>query len=120
MEIKTLQNDVYKQAVERGLYKDGPSTNKLLWHIREEAAEAIKAWKTYSDLQTHFECASRHIEDCMKCNFDCSICPRRRNEGVNQELADVIIMTLSACEYLGVDIEAAIIEKMAYNAIRER
>lgn len=120
MELKELQLDAYTQAVERGLYKDEPSINNLLWHIREEASEAIRAWKQYNDLRTHYECESHFVEDCLKCDFDCSICPRRRNEGVNQELADVIIMTLSACEHMGIDIEAAIKEKMAYNAIRKR
>lgn len=120
MELKELQLDAYTQAVERGLYKDSPTKNKLLWHIREEATEAVRAWQRYRDVKTHYECNSRTITDCMPTNFDCSRCKQRRNEGVNQELADVIIMTLSACEHLGIDIEAAIKEKMAYNAIRER
>lgn len=120
MTIEELQKAVYAQAVSRGLYKENPGPNNLLWHIREEAAEAVRAWKRYNDLKAHYECTSKCIEDCATVKFACDKCPYRKNEGVNQELADVIIMTLSACEHLGIDIEAAIKTKMAYNDIRER
>lgn len=120
MDINELKKAIYAQAVEKGLYNDSPSTSNLLWHIREEAGEAVRAWKKYGDLITHYECDSRFTADCEKSGFDCPRCKHRRNEGTSQELADIIIMTLSACEYLGVDIEAAITEKMAYNAIRKR
>ena len=119
MTIKELQKSVYEQAVNRGLYKDSPSVNNLLWHIREEAAEAVQAWKKYSDFKVHYDCEGS-IGHCINNDFNCPTCPRRSNEGVTQELADVIIMTLSACEYLDIDIETAIKEKMAYNAIRKR
>ena len=119
MNIEELQKAVYAQALSKGLYKGCPGFTKLLWHIREEAGEAIRAWKEYRDLDVHYECpgASRY---CIDRDFNCPTCPRRHNEGVTMELADVIIMTLSVCEYMGIDIEDAIQEKMAYNAIRKR
>lgn len=120
MNIKKLQKAIYKQAQRKGLYKYPQSINALLWHIREEAAEAVRAWKKYNDLKVHYECTSKRIEDCAIVKFACDKCPYRSNEGVDQELADVIIMTLSACEHLGIDIEKAIKEKMAYNDIRKR
>lgn len=119
MTIEELQKAVYAQAVSRGLYKENPGPNNLLWHIREEAAEAVRAWKKYKDFKVHYGCTGS-IGHCVNNNFNCPACPCRSNEGVTQELADVIIMTLSACEHMGIDIEAAIQEKMAYNAIRKR
>lgn len=120
MKLKELQEAVYAQEVECGLYKKKKSVHNLLWHIREEGNEAIRAWNQYKDLNVHYECESRFKEDCLKVEFDCSKCDKRINDGVSQELADVIIKTLSACEQLGIDIEAAIKEKMEYNAIRKR
>lgn len=120
MDINDLQSLVYAQAVERGLYKNNPSAKRLLHHIREEGNEIISAYYKYGDLKTHYECKSMLIEDCDKVDFNCEACPYRSNEGVPQEMADVIIMTLSACEHLGIDAEEAIKEKMQYNAIRKR
>lgn len=119
MTISELQKVVHEQAVERGLYKGKPSVSNLLWHVREEAAEAIKAWHDYKDLDVHNECDGV-TNYCIKRDFQCKTCPRRRPEGVCMELADVVIMTLSLCEHLGINLEAAIEEKMAYNAIRKR
>lgn len=120
MHLKDLQTAAYKQAVEKGLYNAPQSISSLLGHIREEGREALNAWKQFRDLQNHFACTSRHIEECLKVDFKCPECPRRRNEGVPQELADVVIMTCSAAEYLGIDLEREIKIKMEYNAIRER
>ena len=120
MNIDDLKADVYAQAVKKGLYDDPQSIKTLLWHIRTEAQEAQKAFYHYGDIETHYECNSRFSIDCVKNGYSCPACSHRRNEGVPQELADVIIMTLSACAYLDIDIAKAIREKMAYNEIRER
>ena len=119
MDLRQLQKAVYDQAKQRGLYTPRPTVNNLFWHIREEAAEALKAWNRYNDLRTHYECGGTKA-NCIKNDFNCPKCPHRKNEGVTQELADVIIMTLSACEHLGIDLVQAIKEKMEYNAIRQR
>lgn len=42
----------------------------------------------------------------------------RKPEGMPSELADVVIRTLDAADAWGIDIEAAIEEKLAYNATR--
>ena len=119
MDLKKLQKSVFDQARERGLYDMRPTASNLFWHIREEAAEVVRAWRKYKDLRTHYECSgTRRV--CEIQNFNCNTCPCRKNEGVTQEIADVIIMALSACEYLGIDVEQAIKEKMEYNAIRQR
>jgi len=44
---------------------------------------------------------------------------RRKPEGVPSELADIIIRVLDACAAWDIDIEAAIREKIIYNAGRE-
>ena len=40
-------------------------------------------------------------------------------EGLGPELADIIIRTINVAEGLGIDIEAKVVEKMAYNKRRE-
>ena len=120
MNIDDLKTDIYAQALKKGLYDDPQSIKTLLWHIRTEAQEAQKAFHQYGDIETHYECTSRFTQDCISNGYACDSCQYRRNEGVPQELADVIIMTLSACAYLEIDIAKAIREKMSYNEIRER
>lgn len=39
--------------------------------------------------------------------------------GFASEMADVVIRVGDLCAYLGVDLERAVVEKMAYNATRE-
>ena len=41
-------------------------------------------------------------------------------EGFASELADVVIRVADVCGRLGLDLEAAVVEKMTYNATRPR
>ena len=58
--------------------------------------------------------------------FDCDMdgkedrCPfhHKKPEGVAVELADAVIRIADLCGYLGIDLDAVISEKMAYNETR--
>ncbi|MGH2361613.1 MAG: hypothetical protein ACRDGM_13870, partial [bacterium] len=75
-------------------------------------------WKFIGNL--HAEC-SEAWEEARKPGFD----PKRtyysdgkKPEGLPSELADIMIRAADTAETYGIDLEAAIMEKMAYNATR--
>ena len=99
--LNTLRDAIYEDAVEHGLYaleKDVPEIERaavsLVSRIKSETNEARNAaidWEAHrSGAQDHFA----------------------------EELADVIIMTLSTCGHLGIDIDAAVRRKMEINKAR--
>ena len=99
--LNTLRDAIYEDAVAHGLYaleKDVPEIERaavsLVSMIKSETDEARDAaidWEAHrSGAQDHFA----------------------------EELADVIIMTLSACGHLGIDIDAAVRRKMEINKAR--
>ncbi len=96
--LNELRDEVYRDAHAHGLYdfeKDVPEIElaavSLVSMIKAEIDEARAAaldWEAHrSGAQDHFA----------------------------EELADVIIMTLSACGHLGIDIDAAVRRKMEIN-----
>lgn len=99
--LNTIRDAIYEDAVAHGLYvleKDVPEIERaavsLVSMIKSEINEARDAaidWEAHrSGSQDHFA----------------------------EELADVIIMTLSACGHLGIDIDAAVRRKMEINRAR--
>lgn len=46
--------------------------------------------------------------------------PTGKPEGVPAELADVVIRVADLCGHLGIDLDAAVTEKLAYNSNRRR
>ena len=99
--LNTLRDAIYEDAVEHGLYaleKDVPEIERaavsLVSRIKSETNEARNAaidWEAHrSGAQDHFA----------------------------EELADVIIMTLSTCGHLGIDIDAAVRRKIEINKAR--
>ena len=99
--LNTLRDAIYEDAHAHGLYdleKDVPEIERaavsLVSMIKSEIDEARDAaldWEAHrSGAQDHFA----------------------------EELADVIIMTLSACGHLGIDIDAAVRRKMEINRVR--
>lgn len=71
-----------------------------LAHLHEEVSEAFKAWRIYRD-------------------FDIHEGPDGRPQGVPIELADVLIGIFYNAELHGIDLEAALAAKGAFNRTRD-
>lgn len=102
--IRQLCIDAYALAKSKG------------WHSNPNPVESI--WKFLGNI--HGE-VSEAWEEARKPDFD----PKRtyyradgKPEGLPAELADVIIRTCDTAQALGIDLEAAIQEKHAYNKTR--
>lgn len=101
--FKDWQRECYATSAGRGFHDDPPDAWKFAGNLMAEAAEV---W-----------------EEVRKPDFD----PTRTYygadgspEGMPAELADVAIRLLDTCETYGIDLEAAIAEKNAYNRTRPR
>lgn len=90
MEIKTFVKEAHQVAVEHGFWDESREVGTLLMLVVSELGEAIEA--------------HRHGD----------------REGFEEEIADTFIRLADLCGGLGINIERAIIQKMAVNAMRPR
>ena len=106
--IAQLQKRAYRQSADKGFHDHQPATpaealaiagmKMALFH--SEVSEALE------------ELRDGHAPDETYYRED------GKPEGVPPELADVVIRVLDFAEDNGIDLEAAIIEKLDYNATR--
>lgn len=98
LSLNTLRDEIYQDALKHGLWYENnmwPVTCAML--VSDEADELMDAGVDWEDN-----------------GFD----PDDPEEAYSEELADVIIMSLSVAGALGIDIDAAIRRKMAINKRR--
>lgn len=98
MDLNDLRDAIYADAVEHGLWKDAfvfPTECQAM--IENEADELYEAATYWEDDGVDRDDPDEHF---------------------TEELADVIIMSLSVAGYLGIDIDAAVKAKMEVNKNR--
>lgn len=99
--LNTLRDEVYQDAVAHGLWEDA------------DARAAYKSAKNQNfsiESLTRSGCASRIWDECIELDR-----AYKNPEHYVEELADVIIMSLSVAGKLGIDIDAAVKRKMQIN-----
>jgi len=108
----------YKVAIEHGRYKDNPAIGSVLMAIQSEVAEAHSAFTSgkrsdagdiamLRDFMEHGKDAqfAKYFNIAQKSTFE-------------DELADIILLTMSIAGYYGVDIASAVELKHKYNTLR--
>lgn len=101
MQIKELQTFVHNGAMVRGWYEKelGEKTPvriaSLLALIHSEVSEAL--------------------EDVREARLELELTETGKPIGLPTELADIIIRTLDLAEWLGIDMERALLAKIEYN-----
>lgn len=101
MTFEEFQADVYANAKVKGFHSGEPNVWKFLGNLHSEVSEA---W-----------------EEARKPDFDPKKVYYREDgkpEGLPMELADIMIRAADTAQVFGIDLEAAIQAKMAYNATR--
>ena len=91
--LNSMRDAIYEDAVAHGLWDDEEDymPTDCMYFIKDEVSE--------------LDCAAIDWEDDV-CNDNSAFC---------EELADVIIMSLSVAGYLGIDIDAEVRRKMEIN-----
>lgn len=121
MNIAELQKQVHNLAVSKGWWDDCiddpdmfPSHQRIasaIALIHSELSEALEEVRD-DNLSTYWMLHGERIDDRDEAP------PDAKPEGLPIELADVIIRALDLAGALGIDMEQAIADKVAYNATR--
>lgn len=104
--LNELRDGIYDDAVKHGLWNE---------------AEALRVW-AYCGKRTKYAIDRVRREDCaMRIRDEVEELYDEAHDAIyyTEELADVIIMSLSVAGYLGIDIDKAVRAKMEINRGRE-
>ena len=104
MKISEMQQQAWQNSEDHGFHSGAENTNipTKLMLIVCEAAEAMEDFR-------------KKGADPSKMTYSEKLKP----EGFPSELADILIRVGDLAGILGIDLEAAVVEKMAYNRTRE-
>jgi NTP pyrophosphatase (non-canonical NTP hydrolase) len=111
MSLTQLSKEIYQEAKARGLWDEPETTARSLFRIISEVNEALDAdeKRRYANLKK-FEAGAMTIQDfeeLMKNTFQ-------------DEMADILKITLSIIGMLNMDIDPYFRHKRAYNKLRPR
>ena len=143
MNINEFAKEVHQNAVEHGWWDEERSFGDIIALCHSELSEALEefragrpmVWYSCTEIQPYHPCDPKDSFDCQmygkepcdpKDSFDCQMygkeeCCKYRGkkpEGIAVELCDCIIRILDYLGKEGVDVEAVLAEKHAYNKTR--
>lgn len=99
--LNTLRDAIYADAVAHGL-----------WDISDEMRSYSAYYGSDESIAIRLICAAKIKAECLE------MAQARRDDEYAEELADVVIMSLSVAGKLGIDIDAAVRRKMEINKNR--
>ena len=130
MTITRLVQDAHQNAAEHGFWDNPPEFGTCIALIHSELSEALEevragrpalyypcnAGGVCCEDDGNAHCGSR-VWNPETPDIFCKA-KSKKPEGYAVELADAVIRIADLCGHLGIDLEAAIREKMEYNATR--
>jgi NTP pyrophosphatase (non-canonical NTP hydrolase) len=111
--LNDLARECHEMAVAKGWYEGGRDFPELIALLHSELSEALEEWRRGQRVRAIWHDPRHELENTAGN-------PMYKPCGIPIEIADLIIRALDLCGYYGIDIDAAIAEKMAYNALRPR
>lgn len=101
MNIKDLVREAYDTAVDKGWWDEDRPVPEAIALMHSELSEALEEYRTgHAPNHTYYFAG--------------------KPEGIPIELADVIIRIADFCGRHSIDLEQALVEKMAYNKSRSK
>ena len=101
LHLAEYQREVHRTATEHGWWDEERPVLEAIALIHAELSEAVEDYRKLDGPLTQV-----YRDDSGKI------------EGFGVELADAVIRILDLCEHLGIDMEALLLEKNAYNRTR--
>jgi len=131
--LNQLVIEAHQNAIDKGWWENPKSFGEIIALIHSEASEALEQYRDgrkptetyYSGKVVNDDIITIHAETKNKTAM--FFAPSKyvshhifidKPEGIPSELADVVIRVMDICGYYGIDLEAAIKEKMDYNKTR--
>ena len=111
MEINELVKKAHENAVNHGFWNPTPAFGTSIALIHSELSEALEEEREGNPDFWFKEINGFKVSDMNEWRGE-------KPEGVAVELADAVIRIADLCGHLGIDLDAVIAEKMAYNAGR--
>lgn len=136
MEINEMVQLAHGNAVNHGWWENPPSMPELLMLIITEAAEAMEEYRNGKDPKEIYYSGKKTFQSEVDTNGSViysvtsnlkdheinvpsiGVIKASKPEGIPSELADIVIRVSDICGRYGIDLEAAIKEKMEYNKNR--
>ena len=125
MEIKDIVQKAHDNAVKHGFWDPPLPFGTAIALIHSELSEALEeeragrplVWYHCTEGDQSLPCDPADETECFQYGHEDTCQYRNRKpEGVAVELADAVIRIADLCGHLGIDLDAVIEEKMAYNA----
>lgn len=117
MRINEMVSTVHENAVNKGFWRAERSFGELIALCHSELSEALEdarngngqneIWYEYEDLETTFTSEFNKLGETL--GKPC---------GIPSELADTVIRIMDMCGAYNIDLEAILLEKIAYNRTR--
>lgn len=105
--ISELQELAFQNAMEKGWHDEPVTTGEKILLMHSELSEATEKLRNHR----------RPDEIYYSSNLGND---HNKPEGIPIELADCVIRIFDFCGFYGIDLESAIVAKMAYNKTRSR
>lgn len=126
MKINEFAKEVHQNAVEHGWWDEPRTVGEIIALCHSELSEALEEYRAKRPMVYRICRASDGCpcdrEKCGDWDADTGVCELgvmdEKPEGVAVELADCIIRILDYLGKEGVDVEAVLLEKHAYNKTR--
>lgn len=113
--LNAMAQQVHNANRQKGFWDHNRNIGELLMLVTSELGECMEAHR--KGRLASFEQVDENIEKGgeWKANFQAHI-----KDSFEDELADALIRILDMCGGLGIDIQRHVVEKLKYNATRER
>jgi NTP pyrophosphatase (non-canonical NTP hydrolase) len=113
--INELAKAAHQNAIDKGWYEEPRTFGEVIALMHSELSEALEDHRNgHGFMEVWYE-----IKEGDEIAYsDKQLFPQMKPCGIPSELADTVIRIFDTCWHLGIDLELAIREKMAYNATR--